>query len=403
VLLPPLTGIEALDTNVSGGMLVINARLSLNMAAHTLDQVLSRRRKMLMDMCDGIALELRDKLEGSLGQFGVKVLNAALTFGALSKEPEWFNDDKNFSDVMSSSLHMQQEILHTAYKLHQHIDKYEISFRNWTERGLLGSRATMLIGWVIARASPAEVLIDLRDSELTQDDGKILAEALDKVPRLTSIDVRGNPHLTVDGANKLIRAMKAAKPGHPRSLCGVSPANTRLDVPRHFAEGHELDIKIVVAELDSHLFAESVTAGMGATISGDVIALNRRGGSSGGDKGAWQPLIWAAKVNHLQVAKELIDSGTNVNVQEGAASHSQKQTALHMACYKGHKDFVDLLLQSGADLNIQDVNGHTAKAIAQKKGNPKIVEALDAYAAEPSKHHAKKASTKDKAKAVPPR
>ena len=60
MLLPPLTGIEALDTTVSGGMLVINARLSLNMAAHTLDQVLSRRRKMLMDMCNGIELEVRD-------------------------------------------------------------------------------------------------------------------------------------------------------------------------------------------------------------------------------------------------------------------------------------------------------------------------------------------------------
>ena len=40
VLLPPLTGLEALETRVSSGMLVIQARLSLNMAAHTLEQVL---------------------------------------------------------------------------------------------------------------------------------------------------------------------------------------------------------------------------------------------------------------------------------------------------------------------------------------------------------------------------
>ena len=39
ILFAPLTGLEALDTNVSGGMLVIQARLSLNMAAHTLEQV----------------------------------------------------------------------------------------------------------------------------------------------------------------------------------------------------------------------------------------------------------------------------------------------------------------------------------------------------------------------------
>ena len=39
VLLPPLTGLEALEHKVQGGMLVIQSRLSLNMAAHTLEQV----------------------------------------------------------------------------------------------------------------------------------------------------------------------------------------------------------------------------------------------------------------------------------------------------------------------------------------------------------------------------
>jgi hypothetical protein len=39
VLLPPLTGLEALETRVMSGMLVIQSRLSLNMAAHTLEQV----------------------------------------------------------------------------------------------------------------------------------------------------------------------------------------------------------------------------------------------------------------------------------------------------------------------------------------------------------------------------
>ncbi len=60
VLLPPLTGIEALGTDVQSNMLVIHSRLSLNLAAHTLEQVLSRRRKMLLDMVSGVELELRD-------------------------------------------------------------------------------------------------------------------------------------------------------------------------------------------------------------------------------------------------------------------------------------------------------------------------------------------------------
>ena len=53
VLLPPLTGIEALGTDVQSNMLVIHSRLSLNLAAHTLEQVLSRRRKMLLDVLNG--------------------------------------------------------------------------------------------------------------------------------------------------------------------------------------------------------------------------------------------------------------------------------------------------------------------------------------------------------------
>ena len=43
-------------------MLVVSSRLSLNLSAQTLEQVLSRRRKMLMDMAQGIELEIRDAL-----------------------------------------------------------------------------------------------------------------------------------------------------------------------------------------------------------------------------------------------------------------------------------------------------------------------------------------------------
>ena len=59
VLFPPLTGLEALSTEVEGSTLVVITRLSLNMASLTLEQVLSRRRKMLQDMAAGMKGELR--------------------------------------------------------------------------------------------------------------------------------------------------------------------------------------------------------------------------------------------------------------------------------------------------------------------------------------------------------
>jgi hypothetical protein len=130
VLLPPLTGIEALNLEVDGTMLVIHSRLSLNLASHTLEQVrftnktlsavstaffepapaalhcvlycilpqvLSRRRKMLMDMVSGIELELRDALGNDKFTFGMGVLRRALAYGPFTRDPEWFNDDENVS------------------------------------------------------------------------------------------------------------------------------------------------------------------------------------------------------------------------------------------------------------------------------------------------------------------
>merc|ERR1719247_2903179 len=87
VLLPPLTGIEALGTDVEGSMLIIHSRLSLNLAAHTLEQVLSRRRKMLLDMVSGIELEMRDALGDSLVNLGISILKKALHYGPLSRDP----------------------------------------------------------------------------------------------------------------------------------------------------------------------------------------------------------------------------------------------------------------------------------------------------------------------------
>ena len=46
VLLPPLSGLEAIGSSVEGKLLAIHSRLSLNLAAQTLEQVLSRRRKV---------------------------------------------------------------------------------------------------------------------------------------------------------------------------------------------------------------------------------------------------------------------------------------------------------------------------------------------------------------------
>jgi hypothetical protein len=58
--------------------------------------VLSRRRKMLLDMAAGIELEMRDSLGEELFKLGIRLLTKALQYGPLARDPEWFNDDENF-------------------------------------------------------------------------------------------------------------------------------------------------------------------------------------------------------------------------------------------------------------------------------------------------------------------
>ena len=197
VLLPPLTGIEALTSDVEGTMLVIHSRLSLNLAAQTLEQVLSRRRKMLMDMATGIELELRDQLANTLSLVPValKILRKALEYGAYCYAPDWFNSDDNFARIMQETLYLQRTLIGEVRRLDAAMDKPDLNLKGWKARG--PARVLLLAGWLFARG-PGDVAIDLREAELTPRDGAQLAELMKACPKLTSIDVvRARAHFCV--------------------------------------------------------------------------------------------------------------------------------------------------------------------------------------------------------------
>jgi hypothetical protein len=63
-LFAPLTGIEVLRTRVEGRTLVIEARLSVNLNALTIEQVISKRKKLVLDMSDSLPLEVQASLSG---------------------------------------------------------------------------------------------------------------------------------------------------------------------------------------------------------------------------------------------------------------------------------------------------------------------------------------------------
>ena len=77
---------------------------------------------------------------------------------------------------------------------------------------------------------------------------------------------------------------------------------------------------------------------------------------------------------NIDRVRQLLDSGADLNLQ-----NDNGYTALINASLNGHTFMVELLLSSGADLNLQNINGYTALMTAENHGHPEIARIL--------KHH----------------
>ena len=58
----PLAGLEVQSTRAEGDTLVVNARISINLQALTIEQVVSKRRSLLCEMVENTMIDLRDAL-----------------------------------------------------------------------------------------------------------------------------------------------------------------------------------------------------------------------------------------------------------------------------------------------------------------------------------------------------
>jgi hypothetical protein len=129
ILFPPLTSMETLGTHVDGNRLIVDMRLTLNLGALTLEQVIGKRFKLLRDMASTIVGEVRSSNGGAggaatedggddaLGKLSIKILQNALEKGPLSGEVETFNEDSAFADAVGALLRLKQKVMFDAGRL----------------------------------------------------------------------------------------------------------------------------------------------------------------------------------------------------------------------------------------------------------------------------------------------
>jgi ankyrin repeat protein len=84
------------------------------------------------------------------------------------------------------------------------------------------------------------------------------------------------------------------------------------------------------------------------------------------------PLHLASRRGAADFMDILIDHGADVNIK----NEEFKQTPLHLAAAMGYGDIVTLLIESGCDDSIEDINGKTASDLALEHGNLEIAKML---------------------------
>lgn len=84
------------------------------------------------------------------------------------------------------------------------------------------------------------------------------------------------------------------------------------------------------------------------------------------------PLMEAASSGHVNIAKILLDKGAGINTH----SNEFKESALTLACYKGHLEMVKFLLEAGADHEHKTDEMHTALMEASMDGHVEVARLL---------------------------
>ena len=109
VVMPPLMAVEVVRTRVDGHVLVVEAKLALNMLSLTLEQVVGKRKKLLLDMGAQMAAEVREGREAELADAAASLVTQTLA-PLLDQPALHFNVDARFQEAVAEALKTKRSV-----------------------------------------------------------------------------------------------------------------------------------------------------------------------------------------------------------------------------------------------------------------------------------------------------
>ncbi len=103
----------------------------------------------------------------------------------------------------------------------------------------------------------------------------------------------------------------------------------------------------------------------------DLIVLGANVNWQDEDNYNLTPLHWAALNGSVEIARMLIDAGADVNVQTNGG-----RTPLHWAARRGEVEIARMLIDAGADVNVQDEWGKTSLHYAAEYEQIEVIKML---------------------------